>query len=66
MNRIIIAVFALVFVQLVSCQDACTIAQLAFVSDSTCASATDAATLCMGTCRTYIDDIISKCDNTVS
>ena len=66
MNRIIIAIFALVFVQLVSSQTlACQQAQTALFTDATCSS-TDAATVCMGTCRTLYDNVISNCDNAVS
>ena len=64
MNRIIIAIFALAFVQLVSSQT-CQQAQTALFADATCNS-TDAATVCMGTCRTLYDSVISNCDNTVS
>lgn len=34
--------------------------------NSTCISATDAATVCMGTCRALYDGIINNCDVTVS
>ena len=66
MNRIIIAFFALAFVQLVSSQTPCLDAIAALGSDLTCAGATDAATICMGTCRTLYDNIISSCDSVVS
>ena len=65
MNQIAIAMFALAFVRLASGQ-ACLNAQTALVNNPTCASAVDAATVCMGTCRTLYDDIISNCDDTVS
>ena len=66
MNRIIISFLALAFLQLVSSQTACLDAQTALSSDLTCVSASDAATVCMGQCRTLYDNIISSCDNAVS
>ena len=39
-------------------------AQLAVANDVTCASATDASDICMGSCRTLIDDVINNCDAT--
>ena len=39
-------------------------AQLAVGNDVTCASATDASEICMGPCRTLIDDVINNCDAT--
>ena len=63
MNRIIIALFALVFVQLVSSQAACSDAQTALLNNSTCLTTIDVATLCNGTCRTIFDNIRSNCDN---
>ena len=67
MNRIIIALFAFAFVELGSSQlTACQQAQLDYASDLTCASATDPSVVCMGNCRTLIDNAISNCDNTVS
>ena len=67
MNQIIITLFsALAFVQLVSSQTPCLDAQTALSSDLTCVSATDAATICLGGCRSLFDDIINNCDTTVS
>ena len=66
MNRIIIALFAFAFVQLVSSQDACQRAKFEYVTDVTCANATDASTICVGYCGTLLDNIISSCDNVVS
>ena len=66
MNWIIITALALVFVQLVSSQDACTDAQLALATDSMCVNSIDAATVCKGTCWTLYDNIITSCDNAVS
>ena len=67
MNRIIIALFAFAFVQIVSSQlTACQQAQADYTSDLTCLGATDVSTICMGNCRTLLDNIISTCDNVVS
>ena len=66
MNRIIIAIFALAFVQLVSSQTACQQANLDYATDATCPGSTDPSVVCMGSCRTLIDNVISNCDNTVS
>ena len=67
MNRIIVALFAFAFLQLVSSQlDTCQQAQVDYSTDLTCAGATNASTLCMGNCRTLLDNIISNCDNVVS
>ena len=66
MNRIIIALFALVFVQLVSSQAACSDALMALTNNTSCFSPTDATsviTVCNETCRTIYDDIRSSCDN---
>lgn len=64
MNRITVAVFSLAFLQLVSSQTACNDAFRALTNNPTCISKN--ATVCMGTCRTLYDNIISSCDNTVS
>ena len=66
MNRIIITLFALALVQLVSSQTACLDAQTALATDLSCAAATDAATICIGTCRDLYADIIDNCNATVS
>ena len=66
MNRIIIAIFALAFVQLVSSQTACQQAQLDYATNLMCAAATDTATLCMGDCRTLLDNVLSECDSACS
>ena len=70
MNRIIIALFALAFMHLASSQlSACNQAQLDLTSDSDClpaAAALNSSVVCMGSCRTLIDNVISNCDNTVS
>ena len=70
MIRIIITLFAFASVQLVSSQlDDCTQAVTAFSTDATCSTAIttpDTDTLCMGNCRTLLDDILSNCDETVS
>ena len=34
--------------------------------DSNCLSSNDTNSVCMGICRTHIDDIINNCDNEVS
>ena len=44
----------------------CGVTLSALESDTTCANATDANTVCMGTCRVLYDDIINNCDATVS
>ena len=46
--------------------DACTDAATALASNSACATATDANTICTGTCRDLYNDIIDNCDATVS
>ena len=66
MNRIIIEILALCFVQLVSSQITCEQAKLNLNGDSTCESSIDTATVCIGTCRKLYDDVISSCDNAVS
>ena len=61
MNRIVIAIFALAFVQLVSSQTvACVNALMALNSDPACSSV-NGSTVCMETCRTLYDDIIATC-----
>ena len=70
MNRIIIALFALAFMHLASSQlSACNQAQLDLTSDSACLAAVGAlnsSVVCMGSCRSLIDNVTSNCDNTVS
>ena len=73
MNRIILPLVAVAFVQLVNGQlptQACTDATTALATNAGCAAAfataTDASTLCMGTCRDLFNDIISNCDASVS
>ena len=44
----------------------CGMALSALGSDTTCINATDANTLCMGTCRGLYDNIINNCNATVS
>ena len=71
MNRIIIALFALAFMHLASSQlSACDQAQLDLTNDPDCVvggiGAIDAPVVCMGSCRSLIDNVISNCDNTVS
>ena len=44
----------------------CGMAQSALTANSTCISATDAATVCMGTCRALYDGMINNCNVTVS
>ena len=70
MNRIVFSLFAFAFVQLVNSQTACLDAQAALATDATCAAAfsngTDFSAICMGSCRTLFDNIISNCDNSVS
>ena len=63
MNRIIIVLFALAFVQLVSSQTTCSDARTALLNNITCLTTTDVATVCNGTCRTIFDNIRSNCDN---
>ena len=46
--------------------DACTMATTALLSNTACASATDANTICTGMCRDLYNDIIDNCDATVS
>ena len=48
--------------------DICTPCGMAIstLSSNTCINATDANTLCMGTCRTLYDNVLSNCDNAVS
>ena len=41
-------------------------ATLALAADTACATATDAATVCMGNCRTLYDNVINNCDDAVS
>ena len=70
MIRIIFAILALVFVQLVNGQDACSTAQTNLVTNVECTAAfstgTDVDAICMGTCRDLFDAIIAECDATVS
>ena len=70
MTGIIFTIIAVVFVQLVNGQDACTTTQMNLAENIICLSAfsagTDTDTTCMGTCRDLIDTIISSCDVTVS
>ena len=74
MIRISFAILALVFVQLVNGQDACTTAQINLTNNTACATAfstgtdsgTDANAICVGTCRDLFDAIISSCNATVS
>ena len=68
MNRMILAFVVLVFVQLVNGQvptQACADAYAALGRDTTCttaiASSTDGTAVCMGFCRTLIDNIINNC-----
>ena len=44
----------------------CGMAQAALSSNTDCIGVTDPNILCMGTCRTLYDAIISSCDNEVS
>ena len=44
----------------------CGMAQSALTANNTCVSATDAATVCMGTCWALYDGIIINCNATVS
>ena len=69
MDRIVIAICALAFVQLhvvssQTCQQA--LSDFEFNSDFACASSMDPPTVCMGACRTLYDNVISSCDNIVS
>ena len=73
MNRIILALVVLAFVQLVKGQlpsQACLDAITALNSDATCTAAlssgTDFSAICMGSCRTLFNNIINSCDATVS
>ena len=70
MNQIIIALFALAFMHLASSQlSACNQTQLDLTSDSDCIAgigAVNSSIVCMGSCRSLIDNVISNCDNTVS
>ena len=72
MNRIILALVVLAFVQLVKGQpsQACMDATTALGADDTCTAAfttgTDFSAICMGSCRTLFNNIISDCDATVS
>ena len=73
MNRIILTLVVLAFVQLVKGQvpsQACLDATTAVNSDATCSAAlfngTDFNAICMGSCRTLLDNIITNCDNEVS
>ena len=53
------------FATLGMCGSPCETAQYALIYNSTCVNATDAATICMGTCRALYDDVINYCDATV-
>ena len=69
--EIVFAFFALAFVQLANAQIAgCSDAQSSLMTDATCLAAisaeTDVETICMGSCRSLIDDIINNCDAAVS
>ena len=73
MNRIILALVVLAFVQLVKGQlpsQACIDATTALVVVDRCRAAfntgTDFSTICMGSCRTLFNNIINNCDATVS
>ena len=69
MKRIIIAVFTLIFVQLVKSEtQACIDAITVRAGNDICTgvNGTDPNILCMGTCRNLIDNIIDNCDNEVS
>ena len=46
--------------------DACTDADIALASNTACATATDANTICTATCRDLYDGIIDNCNVTVS
>ena len=70
MNPTISVILAVVSVQLVNGQDACTTAQVDLVTDTTCVEAfstgNDVTLICMGTCRHLFDEIIDNCDASVS
>ena len=70
MNRIVFSLFAFAFVQLVSSQpDACDSAQTDLALNDTCFAAftgTNFSVICMGSCRTLVDNIINNCNVTVS
>ena len=64
-------VFALAFVQLANAETAaCLDAQATLFTNATCLQAlsggTDVGTICMGSCRTLVNDIINNCDAAVS
>ena len=69
-SRIVFALVALSFVQLVNSQMACSDAQTALNRATTCLAAfsagTDSDVICIGSCRTIFDNIINSCDSTVS
>ena len=69
MIRIIFAILALVFVQLVNGQDACTTAQTNLASNTACTTAIgtgDLDNICMETCRNLLNALVSSCDPSVS
>ena len=73
MNRIILALVVLAFVQLVKGQvpsQACIDATTALGADDTCTAAlssgTDFSAICMGSCRILFNNIINSCNATVS
>ena len=71
MNRIIVALFALTFVQLVKSQTACLNATAAFRANNACVAANFADVnstniLCMGTCRYLIENVTDSCGSSVS
>ena len=73
MNRIILPLVVLAFVQLVNGQvptQACTDAIAALGRNTACTAAfgtgTDVTAICMGTCRNLFNDIIDNCGDAVS
>ena len=68
MNRIIVALFALAFMHLASSQQsACNQAEIDLSNDTTCLAgllAVNSSVICMGSCRTLIDDVINYCNGT--